>query len=1068
MTKNQTIASTSTVIPTRLRHALRLIHFLQKERGASSSFYAAHASSTNATFPYHHQNIDSSNSSSYQSKRPSGIGLSLASETTDYSSSSLLVDDFLESIMINAREGTDAAFILFLSSLSNTTNGTGNSSTAVAANNNNISNNNVARSASMSSSATSNGYNWENSLKRVRACVDSITISQSKEGGGVISSQPGADSGGGGPQENTNFNPTISRHIVGSHRIVVMFNLLIGNIIDEAVVRLVQKEQNILKKGDDKNISNDNFHNHNINVGLNNDQLLRSPSTMQRNQQQMPNLLTRKINKSSSLVMFGFDGSIDETQSIHYHTPPTYLTSQEDNANSLSILSRSLPNHYRDVSLPTAGQTIAAYVDDSNTVMIREKNSNSTKRTSATSQLTLRSSSSNSPDCDYHEYKIPITGAGEKLSSSLIINGEGDKQKNKLNYLMSLLLSFVRLKESIGLERAILSNLMASHDVTYPNNNNGSGSCNNPTSTTSSISKLLTGLVVEDANQRKIIRELQSQSKKLSEKRYGHKISNNMSSLLSLMEDMVRPSKDIDQLQEMIRTNFNLEELRKAMPYKKFWDVLSMYMDKLHSIELLLVEELQSMWVLLTLSKSMSLDEKKRSLSQSSFTSLLTSLNQEVDPEKKFIYNIFVQREDKDLQYDLTDKEAITQISQMPSEQVKRLLMSHLKDDNSSPTSVEPTTFVAEETLPKPNLPKLNIPAEWDIDLYEVEFRKRIGRGVGGTTYLAEWSGQNVAVKVAAITDLGLEGWQSEINSLQRLHHPNVIRLLGSIYNPSPQTYGLVLEYCESGDLSSALNNPTPSNFFWRVAEDVAKGMNYLHRKNILHRDIKPANVLLSGNVPGGSFTAKLSDFGVAIMHYGAVGEEHTAETGTYRWMPPEIIRHEVYSYAADVYSYALVVWQLVTHELPFKNYSQIEAAGKVAVERARPPFPHGTPELIIALIETCWRENPDERLSFAQILIELKEIFKVLSEREKLWLSVQHGHPVYDITQPKNENMMTRRLSSLSATSCDNLHDGDDWDNNSKRSSRRNRRDTERSKSPHRSIKGGGLFSIFHPNRYR
>ncbi len=1062
MTKNQTIASTSTVIPTRLRHALRLIHFLQKERGASSSFYAAHASSTNSTFSYNHKNGDGSD----HSKRPSGIGLSLASETMDFASSSLLLDDFLESIMISAREGTDAAFILFLSSFSNTTNGTGNTSTTVANNNNNNNNNNVIRSAILSSSTTSNGYNWENSLKRVRACVDSITICQSKEGRGVTSTS-GADSGGGGQQESTTFNPKISRHIVGSHRIVVMFNLLIGNIIDEAVIQLVQKEQNLLKNGDDaNNIWNSNIHTHKINVGLNNDQISRSSSMNQRNQQhnqQLPGFST-KMNKSSSLVMFGLDGRISETETIHHHhTPPTYM-SQDDKASSLSVLSRSLPNHYRDVSLPGAGQTIPAYVDDSNTAMIRDKGSSCNTQHSATSQLTLRRSSSNSPQYEYHEYKIPITGVGEHtLSSSLIINGEGDKQKSKLHYLMSLLLSFVRLKESIGLERAILSNLMASHDVAYPNNNSGS---NNTTS--SSISKLLTGLVVEDANQRKIIRELQSQSKKLSEKRYGHRISSNMSSLLSLMEDMVRPSKDIDQLQEMIRTNFNLEELRKAMPYKKFWDVLTMYMDKLHSIELLLVEELQSIWVLVTLSKSMSLNEKKRSLSQSSFTSLLTSLNQEADPEKKYIYDILLSREDKDLQYDLTDKEAITQISQMPSEQVKRLIMSHLKDDNSSPMSVEQTTFVDEEVSPQPNLPNLNIPTEWDIDLYEVEFRKRIGRGVGGTTYLAEWSGQNVAVKVAAITDLGLEGWQSEVNSLQRLHHPNVIRLLGSIYNPSPQTYGLVLEYCESGDLSTALNNPTPSNFFWRVAEDVAKGMNYLHRKNILHRDIKPANVLLSGNVPGGNFTAKLSDFGVAIMHYGAVGEEHTAETGTYRWMPPEIIRHEVYSYAADVYSYALVVWQLVTHELPFKNYSQIEAAGKVAVERARPPFPHGTPELIIALIETCWSENPDERLSFAQILIELKEIFKVLSEREKLWLSVQHGHPVYNIPQPKNEKMMMRQLSSFSTTSCDNVQDNDDWDSNSKKSSHRNRRDTERSKSPHCSNKGGGLFSIFHPNRYR
>ena len=72
-----------------------------------------------------------------------------------------------------------------------------------------------------------------------------------------------------------------------------------------------------------------------------------------------------------------------------------------------------------------------------------------------------------------------------------------------------------------------------------------------------------------------------------------------------------------------------------------------------------------------------------------------------------------------------------------------------------------------------------------------------------------------------------------------------------------------------------------------------------------MHRDIKPANVLLDGNVSEGNFTAnnKLTDFGVAIMHQSAAGEEeeHTAETGTYCWMSPEVIHREAYSFMADV-----------------------------------------------------------------------------------------------------------------------------------------------------------------------
>ena len=75
---------------------------------------------------------------------------------------------------------------------------------------------------------------------------------------------------------------------------------------------------------------------------------------------------------------------------------------------------------------------------------------------------------------------------------------------------------------------------------------------------------------------------------------------------------------------------------------------------------------------------------------------------------------------------------------------------------------------------------------EWEIDLYQVHFQKRIGQGAAGTTYLAKWSGLEVAVKVAAISEMGLEGWRKEVQSLQKLHHPNIIRLLGSVYHPHP------------------------------------------------------------------------------------------------------------------------------------------------------------------------------------------------------------------------------------------------------------------------------------------
>jgi mitogen-activated protein kinase kinase kinase 11 len=252
-----------------------------------------------------------------------------------------------------------------------------------------------------------------------------------------------------------------------------------------------------------------------------------------------------------------------------------------------------------------------------------------------------------------------------------------------------------------------------------------------------------------------------------------------------------------------------------------------------------------------------------------------------------------------------------------------------------------------------------------------------------------------VAVKVASITEAGLDGWRTEVQALQKLHHPNIIRLLGSVCHPNPLTFCMVLEYCESGDLATALLKPTPRNFFFHVAESVARGMSYLHNRGIIHRDIKAANVLLDGKVSSGEFHVKVTDFGVATDL--SLSSDRTAETGTYRWMAPEVIRHESYSQTADVYSFSVVLWQLITREEPFTGETSIAAAAAVALEGRRPPFPPETPVSVEQLIKTCWSDDPDKRIPFEKIVTELHELRETkLTDEEKQWLEAPVGHRVY------------------------------------------------------------------------
>jgi len=116
--------------------------------------------------------------------------------------------------------------------------------------------------------------------------------------------------------------------------------------------------------------------------------------------------------------------------------------------------------------------------------------------------------------------------------------------------------------------------------------------------------------------------------------------------------------------------------------------------------------------------------------------------------------------------------------------------------------------------------------------------------------------------------------------------------------------------------------------------------------------------------------------------------------------MAPEVIRHENYSFMADIYSFGVVLWQLVTHEDPFQDVSQVEAASKVAIDNERPPFPVKTPEYVRGLIENCWDKDPRERLNFSALPIVFKEIRASITEDELAWMSCPQGHPIYDMLE--------------------------------------------------------------------
>ncbi|RAL52027.1 hypothetical protein DM860_016525 [Cuscuta australis] len=159
-------------------------------------------------------------------------------------------------------------------------------------------------------------------------------------------------------------------------------------------------------------------------------------------------------------------------------------------------------------------------------------------------------------------------------------------------------------------------------------------------------------------------------------------------------------------------------------------------------------------------------------------------------------------------------------------------------------------------------------------------------------------------------------------------------------------------------------------------ALDIARAMECLHANGIIHRDLKPDNLLLTANQK----SVKLADFGLAREE--TLTEMMTAETGTYRWMAPELYstvtlrqgEKKHYNNKVDVYSFGIVLWELLTNRMPFEGMSNLQAAYAAAFKQERPILGEEIPPDLAFIIQSSWVEDPNMRPSFGQIIRMLNE----------------------------------------------------------------------------------------------
>ncbi|KAL4438701.1 hypothetical protein ABPG77_006305 [Micractinium sp. CCAP 211/92] len=323
------------------------------------------------------------------------------------------------------------------------------------------------------------------------------------------------------------------------------------------------------------------------------------------------------------------------------------------------------------------------------------------------------------------------------------------------------------------------------------------------------------------------------------------------------------------------------------------------------------------------------------------------------------------------------------------------LLMSFIQSQLSSGGQLQAT----------PRAPGPGIDSRWHIPFGQLKVHELVGQGSFGQVYRATWAGHTeVAVKllidkapgggssgsVVVASSPVLAAMEEEADLMLSLRHPNCCAIVGVVTTPPC----LVTEYLSRGSLTDVLRSARADEaaaraLTWplrlQMALDAAKGMAYLHGRSppIIHRDFKSPNLLVDR-----SWTVKVSDFNLS-KHLSESLRSSSKAAMNPRWLAPEVMQGERATQAADVFSFAVVMWELLMWELPWSSTNPWQLVNQVTRgERLPlpdspeglpgPPATRPTPAQLSEycdLLRCCWAQSPAHRPPFGDVVDSLREM---------------------------------------------------------------------------------------------
>lgn len=265
-----------------------------------------------------------------------------------------------------------------------------------------------------------------------------------------------------------------------------------------------------------------------------------------------------------------------------------------------------------------------------------------------------------------------------------------------------------------------------------------------------------------------------------------------------------------------------------------------------------------------------------------------------------------------------------------------------------------------------------------EIDPSEISREHILGDGSFGAVYKGRCRQKDVAVKVLfkQFDEKSLRAFRKEVAIMSKIFHPNIVLFLGACTSLPGQL--MICTELMSSNLEALLLNPHTKLALlprMKMARDAALGILWLHSSNpvFIHRDLKTSNLLVDSNM-----TVKVCDFGLSQIKLRGVNLKDGQEgaKGTPLWMAPEVLLGQPFNEKADVYSFGLVLWQILSRQELFPQFDNLETFIRAICHNSlRPTIPNDCPPALTDLIVSCWQANPEARPAFSQIVDTLNSI---------------------------------------------------------------------------------------------